>query len=73
MKVAGWRLRRIQSFATRRLGPPIAVVPPSLPEVADPVKNAGAAMTLIEGCRDLSETGRETLETAVQRAVREGF
>ena len=38
----------------------------SLPEVADLVQNAGAAMTLIEGCRDLSETERETLETAVQ-------
>ena len=29
------------------------------------VEHAGAAMTLIEGCRDLSETERETLEAAV--------
>ncbi|WP_433632397.1 helix-turn-helix domain-containing protein [Halomicrococcus sp. NG-SE-24] len=29
------------------------------------VQNAGAAMTLIEGCRDLSDVERETLETAV--------
>ena len=38
----------------------------SLPEVADLVRNAGAAMTLIAGCRDLSETERETLETAAE-------
>ncbi|WP_336038237.1 helix-turn-helix domain-containing protein [Halobacterium yunchengense] len=29
------------------------------------VQNAGAAMTLIEGCRDLSDVERETLEAAV--------
>lgn len=38
----------------------------SLPEAADLVQNAGAAMTLINGCRDLSDTERETLETAVR-------
>ena len=37
----------------------------SIPEMADLVQNAGAAMTLINGCRDLSETERETLESAV--------
>jgi len=31
------------------------------------VQNVGAAMTLVEGCRDLSETERRTLETAVDR------
>lgn len=31
----------------------------------DSAAEAGAAMTLIEGCRDLSETERETLEEAV--------
>ncbi|MFC6973569.1 helix-turn-helix domain-containing protein [Halomicroarcula sp. GCM10025709] len=36
-----------------------------LPELQDVVQNAGAAMTLVNGCRDLSETERETLETAV--------
>lgn len=36
-----------------------------LPEMQDFVQNAGAAMTLIEGCRDLSDVERETLETAV--------
>ncbi|WP_135302814.1 helix-turn-helix domain-containing protein [Haloarcula amylovorans] len=39
--------------------------PASLPELQDVAHNAGAAMTLIEGCRDLSETERETLEEAV--------
>jgi len=29
------------------------------------VQNAGAAMTLIEGCRDLSDVERQTLEAAV--------
>jgi predicted DNA binding protein len=29
------------------------------------VQNVGAAMTLIQGCRDLSDTERRTLETAV--------
>ncbi|MFB6270273.1 MAG: helix-turn-helix domain-containing protein, partial [Halobacterium sp.] len=29
------------------------------------VQNAGAAMTLIEGCKDLSDVERETLEAAV--------
>jgi len=37
----------------------------SVPDMQDLVQNAGAAMTLIEGCEDLSETERETLETAV--------
>ncbi|MBX0323234.1 helix-turn-helix domain-containing protein [Halomicroarcula sp. F13] len=37
----------------------------SLPRLQDVVQNAGAAMTLVEGCRDLSETERETLEEAV--------
>lgn len=36
-----------------------------LPEMQGFVQNAGAAMTLIEGCRDLSDVERETLETAV--------
>jgi predicted DNA binding protein len=31
------------------------------------VRNVGAAMTLIQGCRDLSETERRTLEAAVER------
>jgi predicted DNA binding protein len=39
---------------------------PDLPELQGFVQNAGAAMTLIEGCRDLSDVERETLETAVQ-------
>jgi predicted DNA binding protein len=39
---------------------------PDLPELGDFVRNAGAAMTLIEGCRDLSDVERKTLETAVQ-------
>ena len=38
----------------------------TLPEMSDLVQNAGAAMMLIQGCRDLSDTERETLETAVQ-------
>jgi predicted DNA binding protein len=37
----------------------------TLPQLQDLVQNAGAAMTLVEGCRDLSDTERETLETAV--------
>jgi predicted DNA binding protein len=37
----------------------------ALPDVQDLVRNAGAAMTLIQGCEELSETERETLETAV--------
>lgn len=37
----------------------------TLPEMGDLVQNAGAAMTLIEGCQDLSDTERETLEAAV--------
>jgi len=40
-----------------------------LPDLQSLVQNAGAAMTLIEGCRDLSETERETLE----RAVSDGY
>jgi predicted DNA binding protein len=39
---------------------------PDLPELQDFVQNAGAAMTLVEGCRDLSDVERKTLETAVQ-------
>jgi len=37
----------------------------SIPEVSELMSNAGAAMTLIDGCRELSDTERETLETAV--------
>jgi predicted DNA binding protein len=37
----------------------------SVPDMGDLVQNAGAAMTLIEGCQDLSETERQTLEEAV--------
>jgi predicted DNA binding protein len=37
----------------------------ALPDAQEIIRNAGAAMTLIEGCQDLSETERETLETAV--------
>ncbi|WP_276271793.1 helix-turn-helix domain-containing protein [Haloarcula litorea] len=37
----------------------------TLPELNDVAQNAGAAMTLIEGCRDLSDRERETLEEAV--------
>ncbi|WP_254271288.1 helix-turn-helix domain-containing protein [Haloarcula marina] len=37
----------------------------TLPELNDVAQNAGAAMTLIEGCRDLSDRERETLERAV--------
>jgi len=37
----------------------------SLADVNGFVRNVGAAMTLVEGCRDLSATERETLETAV--------
>lgn len=37
----------------------------TLPEMGSLVQNAGAAMTLIEGCQDLSDTERETLEAAV--------
>lgn len=38
----------------------------SIPEVSELMSNAGAAMTLIDGCRELSDTERETLETAVR-------
>jgi len=38
----------------------------SIPEISELMSNAGAAMTLINGCRELSETERETLETAVE-------
>ncbi|QDX39368.1 helix-turn-helix domain-containing protein [Salarchaeum sp. JOR-1] len=38
----------------------------SLFEMTDIMQNAGAAMTLVNGCRDLSETERRTLESAVQ-------
>ena len=37
---------------------------PELPELQGFIQNAGAAMTLIEGCKDLSDVERETLETA---------
>lgn len=37
---------------------------PDLPELQGFIQNAGAAMTLIEGCKDLSDVERETLETA---------
>jgi len=37
----------------------------SAASLSDMAPNAGAAMTLVEGCRDLSETERETLEEAV--------
>ncbi|WP_049900589.1 helix-turn-helix domain-containing protein [Halococcus agarilyticus] len=36
-----------------------------LPEMGGYVQSVGAAMTLVDGCRDLSETERETLEAAV--------
>jgi predicted DNA binding protein len=36
-----------------------------LADLQEFVQHAGAAMTLIEGCRDLSATERETLEAAV--------
>jgi predicted DNA binding protein len=36
----------------------------ALPDIQDVVGNVGAAMTLVEGCQDLSDTERETLETA---------
>ncbi len=37
----------------------------ALPDLQSFVQNVGAAMTLIEGCRELSDAERETLETAV--------
>ncbi len=37
----------------------------TLPQLQDLVQNVGAAMTLVDGCRDLSDIERETLETAV--------
>ena len=39
--------------------------PVELADLQEFVQNAGAAMTLIDGCRDLSTTERETLEAAV--------
>ncbi|WP_227355407.1 helix-turn-helix domain-containing protein [Haladaptatus salinisoli] len=39
---------------------------PDLPDLRNFVQNAGAAMALIEGCRDLSDVERETLEHAVK-------
>ena len=36
-----------------------------LPEMGGYAQTVGAAMTLVDGCRDLSETERETLEAAV--------
>lgn len=40
---------------------------PEYPELQGFVQNAGAAMTLIEGCKDLSDVERDTLETAASR------
>jgi predicted DNA binding protein len=37
----------------------------SLTDLSGFVQNVGAAMTLVEGCRDLSDTERVTIETAV--------
>lgn len=37
----------------------------ALPELQNFVQNVGAAMTLIEGCQELSDAERRTLETAV--------
>ncbi len=37
---------------------------PDLPELQNFIQNAGAAMTLVEGCQDLSSVERETLEAA---------
>ncbi len=37
---------------------------PQLPELQQFVQNAGAAMTLVEGCQDLSPVERQTLEAA---------
>ncbi len=42
---------------------------PDPPDLGNFVQNAGAAMTLVEGCRDLSNVERETLE----HAVRDGY
>jgi predicted DNA binding protein len=39
--------------------------PVELADLQEFVQNAGAAMTLIDGCRGLSDTERETLEAAV--------
>ena len=36
------------------------------PDIQQLVQNAGAAMTLIQGCRNLSDTERQTLERAAQ-------
>jgi predicted DNA binding protein len=38
-----------------------------LPEMQDLINNAGAAMTLINGCRDLSAVERMTLEQAAAK------
>ncbi|WP_255151927.1 helix-turn-helix domain-containing protein [Halorarius halobius] len=38
----------------------------SLSDLSGFVQNVGAAMTLVDGCKDLSDTERVTLETAVQ-------
>jgi predicted DNA binding protein len=38
----------------------------SLPDMQQLIQNAGAAMTLIEGCEDLSNVERQTLERAVE-------
>jgi predicted DNA binding protein len=38
-----------------------------LPDMQGYAQTVGAAMTLVEGCRDLSETERQTLEAAVNR------
>ncbi|NHN43418.1 helix-turn-helix domain-containing protein [Halorubellus sp. JP-L1] len=36
----------------------------TLPQMNDVVQNAAAAMTLVDGCRDLSDVERQTLESA---------
>ena len=38
-----------------------------LPELGDLINNAGAAMTLVQGCRDISDVERQTLEAAAGR------
>ncbi|WP_439028238.1 helix-turn-helix domain-containing protein [Haloarchaeobius sp. DT45] len=39
----------------------------TLPSMNDIVRNAGAAISLIDGCRDLSDVERKTLETAASQ------
>lgn len=40
---------------------------PEAPDLQGFVQNVGAAMTLIEGCKDLSDVERDTLETAAAK------